>query len=163
MVELVFSTPINWITEAVYSGIVNKPIVLNGLQPFYTNVHIEEVEFSNPVTVRTISPIVVSFYKNKRTVYLNPLNTDFTKALKTNVLNKYIACKGRQPKDTHMSFALHSARERVLKVNFGYDYVIKAYDCVYTIGAKDNDFLAFALMAGLGMKTALGFGCVEIA
>ena len=162
-VSLVFSTPIDFIMNAVYSNILNKPITLNNLQPFHADVHVEKVEFTSPVTVMTVSPIVVAFYKNGRTTYLNPLNAGFTKALRDNAVNKYTACVGSQPKDPLIKFTLRSAHEKIIKVNFGYDYVIKAYDCIYTVEAKDDDFLSFSLSAGLGVKTALGFGCVEVA
>lgn len=123
------------------------------LKPFFINTK---------YTFRTMSPIYVKTVREvknaKREVDLYPNEPKFYERLHLNLLKKYELFYGQQAVDHFDFLKVHDVRTK--RVRIGESYRRCSLMTAAIEGSKE--LLKFAYDAGLGEKTAMGFGCIDV-
>lgn len=115
--------------------------------------------------VYTKSPIVVystfEIEGRKKTYYYSPYERDFSDMLRKNLINKYKALHGMEPKD--ISFIIKQLNNKKLNesvVRYK-GIIIKGWSGEFLMEGSP-ELLQLAYDTGLGSKNSQGFGCIEL-
>jgi len=147
----------------------HREVKLNGTSCRFTAVEVEmPVKARGPVTVRTLSPIVVySTLKDasgrKKTYYYNPWEREFQEKILENLKRKWAAFrKGEDPPPMEGAYIkpvkVSKRNEAIVKFK---GTVIKGWTGIYELYLPEPYF-SLAYDAGLGSKNSQGFGMVEV-
>lgn len=149
--------------------LVNNIIKSDSFRIFKNNVQIGSVECKAlkpiaPLKIRTLSPIVAySTFENestKKTYYYSPYEKEFSVMLQKNLIKKYGAINGREPKDCSFSISVTGTRQPRESVLIYKETVIKGWSGEFIIDGSE-ELLQIAYDAGLGSKNSQGFGCID--
>lgn len=123
------------------------------------------IKAGDKASVYTKSPIVAystfEIEGRKKTYYYSPYEKDFSEMLRKNLINKYKALYGLEPKDDSFTITplnKDKLNESVVKYK---GIVIKAWNGEFMMKGSP-ELLQLAYDTGLGSKNSQGFGCIEI-
>ena len=152
-----------------YEWIVNdnvknkKPIVFGtNVVPLIDAMVADEVYQS--CIVDTASPITVhsTFEKQdgrKITHYYEPTEKGFSEMVRNNLIRKYVSYHGVEPESADFSIKPYNCK-KLRRIDTSYDrIVIRAWRGSYEIDGSP-ELIKMALLAGIGERNAIGFGCV---
>jgi len=146
-----------------------REVKLNESSCHFTAVRVEmPVQASEPVMVRTLSPIVVyrtlrDLEGRKKTYYFTPWEREFQSLILDNLRRKWAALHGGGDpppmRGAYVRPVKVSKRNEVITTFKG--TVIKGWTGIYEI-CLPEPYFTLAYDAGLGSKNSQGFGMVEI-
>ncbi|MBS7006810.1 CRISPR-associated endoribonuclease Cas6 [Anaerostipes sp.] len=148
-----------YILNNILSG---KTLRLGNYSLELSSIDMIEERYTSPCLVKTLSPIVMySTFELKngaqKRYYYSPKEAEYSDLIKNNLLHKYKAFHGTEPKDDDFSIQLiKNGREKVLIYK---NNVIKGWDGIFKLSGS-QELIKAALEAGLGGRNALGFGAV---
>jgi CRISPR-associated endoribonuclease Cas6 len=156
--------------ESLMLHLVKKgEMKLNGTVCHLVTAEVEmPVKASGPITVRTLSPIVVystltDATSRKKTYYYNPWEQDFQEKILANLMRKWVAFhKCGEPPPLVRAYIKPlrvNKRNEVIAIFKG--TVIKGWTGIYELQLPEPYF-SLAYDAGLGSKNSQGFGMVEV-
>jgi len=137
-----------------------------GAQQFIVKrIKVEDNEdIKSECTLRTLSPVYTkTLRKNKegklKPYDLTPKDLKFNENLHRNLLERYYRYYGRKPKQDFFEITkIHTLKlKRVLIKNSYRRCTLMTFDV-----QAGKELLEFAYNTGLGEKTGLGFGCIEV-
>lgn len=136
--------------------IIGQNVKINNIETFHVNP--EEKEYF----IETLSPITVysTFRINdsKKTYYYSPKENDFNVMVKNNLVKKYIAYYGKEPKNSEFEINVMGKSKEVMKRYKG--FLIKGWIGNYKIKGSE-ELLKLAFNTGLGSKNSQGFGMIK--
>lgn len=128
-------------------------------------------EFKSPCTMRTISPVFVKTVRESddggktRMVEwdLYPNGGKFYENVHQNLLSRYGEFYGKKPEDDHFEILEISAfKPKRVKIGGGPNASMRRCSLMEFKLSASKELLKFIYDAGIGEKTGMGFGCVEI-
>lgn len=136
----------------------------------------ELLRVSPKIYFRSLSPMTLSIPnsdQNKASYYIRPEEPEFATAIRKNLLEKFIAIKGIEPKNKQLEFEFdrsyiqqRGGYERISKliwIKEG-DQVretkIKSFIAPFTLSGSE-ELIQCAYDSGIGEKNSLGFGMIE--
>lgn len=131
-----------------------------------SKIYTEYPHFNNTeYEINTLSPIVIyssiSVDGKQKTIYYHPHDTLFSNKLKENILRKFTAIHGQDPKDDEFEIKYIGKKEPKLSIIKYHKTIIKGYNGKYLI--KGNpELIRLAYFVGVGSKNSQGFGCFEV-
>jgi CRISPR-associated endoribonuclease Cas6 len=163
--------------EPIIKGIFNNSEISVGDKKSKMNFKISSIEkitepkFSEEMTYKTISPILISYnYEgNNSKTFLNPTDTDFKKLFIQNLINKYTAYFNFKHPHAKISFDYNfdiEINEKIkstlikIKADTAQETKLKAYFMTFTLKAP-VELQRLGYFAGFGEKNSLGFGCCD--
>ena len=121
-----------------------------------------KINFSNHCAFRTLSPVYLKTQEKVGDKFIEedlyPMNSKFYENLKGNLLERYEDFSGQKIDSTFFEAKVTGFKKKRVTINNSYrrcslmDIVLKA----------DQKLIEFAYDAGLGEKTAMGFGCIDV-
>lgn len=137
--------------------------------------HLKEPTFSDKMTFKTISPVLVTWKnspEDRYPQYLNPSRADhYGQCLLNNLVNKYNTFYGNaggmgsyQVNNILSEFKVkNTPKSRLITVKSGtpQESKLRAFHFSFDITAPEP-LLRLGYYAGFGEKNSLGFGCVEV-
>ena len=161
--RITISSAIDEFMEYLLSSVLieSNPINIGGAIVDISRVEVKDTpELSNKVQVCTLSPVTAySTLENKQTKFYNPFDMEFSQYIKNNLLHKYEAYYGKQPKYADCIIKPIGAVKEA-RVNYK-GFHIRAYNCELEMEGSE-ELLKMAYDAGIGGKNSQGFGCIEI-
>ena len=148
-----------YILNNIISG---KTLQLGAYALELSSIDTIEEQYTSPCLVKTLSPVVMysTFeLKNgvKKRYYYSPREAEYSDLIKNNLVHKYKAFHGTEPKNDEFSIQLiKDGREKVLVYK---NNIIKGWDGVFQLSGS-QELIKIALEAGLGGRNSLGFGSV---
>lgn len=135
----------------------------------YTVEQIPDPQFSNTMTFRTMSPVVISknvIYKDKPSAkYLSPDDEDFGECFAKNLIEKYntLPHNGSSGQPELESFeCIDSAKSRLITIREGLPEQTKVKGYIFSFRLKGSpELMKLGYEAGFGNLCSLGFGCVK--
>jgi CRISPR-associated endoribonuclease Cas6 len=135
-----------------------------------------DIEFTNTMYFRTISPMIIS--KNtepgqKYAQYLSPEEIVYGDLLVNNLVNKYVALAEKGQIQTNKGLALDEVpigllldgkpRQKLIKIKAGNESetFLKGYLFSFRLSAP-IELIRIGYYGGFGEKNSLGFGCCEV-
>lgn len=155
----------NFLDYVVRTAIVNDTMSILGQEVYVDNVRCMHMDIMSEKRIHTLSPIVTySTFEHdgrKKTYYYNPMEEEFSRLIKENLVKKYIAFNGKEPSERE--FTIKPAPNGRLKESIVIykGTVIKGWNGDFIISGSP-ELLTIGYNAGLGSKNAQGFGCIEI-
>ena len=125
---------------------------------------LEKPVFKDSIQFRTLSPIVIRTIKNGKTWDLPAGAPQFWEQLKDNLLKKYKQFHGNYDGNENITVNLNDKtvkQKRVIIKKGDLEIYHRAYQMRFGISA-DPRLLEFAYDVGLGEKTGMGFGMINI-
>lgn len=156
---------ISTIEDKFIEYVVNN-LLLEGIDIRGERIHVDKIELKLNTTnfgkIITKSPIVTysTFVVNsrKKTYYYNPKEKEFQEILANNLVKKYIAYFGKEPKNKYFEITPVSNLKESIVIYKG--TVIKGWNGIFKISGSD-ELINIAYDTGLGSKNSQGFGCFE--
>jgi CRISPR-associated endoribonuclease Cas6 len=138
-------------------------------------ITVEKIEYenqdikNNKIYIKTLSPITVYSTvinnSSKKTIYYTPLDEQFPKLIKDNLIKKYLAFYNLNEGDITFddSFIIKEKNNSKSKMIITYykNFLIKAWNGIFEIQG-DPKLLKIGYDAGFGSKNSQGFGLVEL-
>ncbi len=155
------SSPLKEIVSSVISAfLVEKKIKIDKLYGKITDIKILKTpRFDYSATFYTLSPILVRGYsehKKNPHVDLEPTDENFFEAVKKNLLKKYELFYGKKARGFEVVEVGRIRKKRIkIKDTYNTAWLMR----MKVVGVPS--VLTFAYEAGLGERTAMGFGMVE--
>ena len=123
---------------------------------------LSKINFTDHCTFRTLSPVYVKTQEKVGDKFteedLYPMNSKFYENLRANLVERFEEFYGQKIDSTFFEAKVTDFKKKRVTINNSYrrcslmDIVLKA----------DPRLIEFAYDAGLGEKTAMGFGCIDI-
>lgn len=163
-ISLYFSSVDNDFFKYVFNSIINVDEYVNIGQNTAAISKLELIKqnISQKETVVAMSPITIystllTPENNKKTYYYNPHEKEFSSYIRKNLINKYVALYGEEPKNDGFSIVPKSnIHECIIKYK---GFIVKGYTGTFEIeGAQELMDIAFC--AGLGGKNSQGMGLI---
>lgn len=145
--------------------------------------HIEQVEtiaepkFSSETKFIALSPIVLTTQKDSKkgriTYYYRPLDKKLPEAVRKSLISKHQTAYSRSPEDQNLKFEIdreyikhRGGPEKVSKLiklreGFPEETKVKSFLAPFTLTGS-TELMKTAWECGLGDKTSMGFGCVDV-
>lgn len=170
-----FHPPVTWIVtaaeEQVIQGLMNSLVHQGEFRWLNQEVQLESLRMETipritpPVVVETLSPItmyttLVNEQNQKRTHYYHYEDEAFSTLIAQNLVKKYVALTGEEPKETTFSLTPVHVRKRPVVVRYK-GFIIKGWNGRFKCTGSP-ELIRFALQVGLGGKSSQGFGCIEV-
>ncbi len=173
-VKLVVSSPVDKFCEFLVNGLLAKDSLRIGPAAFRiqgikvesplvvtdnANAHVE-----TEIRVKTLSPVVVYSTLlrpegSKYTCYFQPGDGDFSRLATENLYKKYQAVHGTIPPEGEVRIKpLRQPKMQIIKYK---NFVIKGYSGILSMRGPAS-LLQVAVDAGLGAKSSMGFGLLEL-
>ncbi|MGC8734788.1 MAG: CRISPR-associated endoribonuclease Cas6 [bacterium] len=137
----------------------------------YPSIFSTDKLYINKVAINLLSPITVySTLSNsenlKKTYYYSPLEKEFYKLIKLNLLKKYNSFYLTNLSEDNFNFNLEldffDYRRHSKVIMYKGNYVIKCFEGSFFVSGN-RDIIKFAYDVGLGAKNSQGFGMFDIA
>lgn len=135
------------------------------------NLKIDSVEIlkeaitDNVIEVTTLTPVVVySTLASRQTVYYSPEDYCFNNRIRENIIRKFSAFTGtpiEHLKDIDFQINVKKGRKIIKKVVKYKNFIIIGYLSTFVLRGESN-ILQFAYDCGIGDKSSLGFGLLQI-
>jgi len=173
-VKLVVSSPVDKFCESLVNGLLTK----DSLRIGPVTLRLQGVEVDRPVVVtdkasvhieteirvKTLSPVVVYSTLlrpegSKYTCYFQPGEGDFSRLAKENLYKKHQALYGCTPPEGEIQ--IKPLRQPKLQIVKYKGFVIKGYSGILSMRGPAS-LLQIAVDAGLGAKSSMGFGLLEM-
>ncbi len=156
---------ISTIEEKFIEYVVNN-LLFDGFVIREEKIHVDKIILKLNTTnfgkIITKSPIVAysTFEANgrKKTYYYNPKEKEFQEILANNLIKKYIAYFGKEPKNKYFEITPVSNLKENIVIYKG--TVLKGWSGIFQINGSD-ELVNIAYDTGLGAKNSQGFGCFE--
>lgn len=162
-VHFFFSTMRKYVGVALIEGLLEKPEVkIGGTEFVVSEINVmKEKEVGKREKFVTLSPINVTTVEEngrKKTVDLYPNNPKFYENLRKNLVKKYVAFYGREPKDDELRVRVVSSKPvRVQLKNTFHRASLMVFEAE---GSKE--LLEVGYKAGFGERNSMGFGMVKV-
>ncbi|MCM8901269.1 CRISPR-associated endoribonuclease Cas6 [Caldicoprobacter algeriensis] len=170
-ISLVVASPVERFLRELAEGMLrNDNLTIYGQRVMLTSVAVfpgfEDVDFSEEVTIKMLSPVVayntVKKGNSSRTVYFSPWDEWFSELVRINLERKYQLIYGQKLEGSDIRIEpLGPKDDRYCKVLQYKDTVIKGWNGIYRLRG-DRRLIKVAYEAGLGSKNSQGFGCFEV-
>ncbi|MBM7558357.1 CRISPR-associated endoribonuclease Cas6 [Marinitoga litoralis] len=161
--QMIISSADNQLMVNLMDQMFKNPII----ELINQKVKISKIDYSSIIPseefiVKTKSAITVysTFEKEnkKKTYYYSPFEEEFNELIKRNLINKYKAFYGIEPKNDNFNIThTKKPKEVILKYK---NIIIKGWMGEFKLNG-DPELLQFAYDSGIGSKNSIGFGCVE--
>lgn len=162
------SLQISTIEEEFMKYIINNVLLNEGIKLIGNHIQVEKVELKHMDVeegggrITTKSPIVVystfEIEGRKKTYYYNPKEKEFEEILRKNLIKKYMAYFGKEPKDKYFKITpIENLKESIVIYK---GTVIKGWNGIFEVNGSP-EILKLAYDVGLGAKNSQGFGCFE--
>lgn len=123
---------------------------------------LKDPDIKSNCTFRTLSPVYVKTIRGegnyRKEVDLYPNEPKFYEILHMNLLRKFELFYGHKPIDHFDFLGIHSTKTKRVKIDKDY----RRCSLLSITVEGSPELLKFAYDAGLGQKTAMGFGCLDI-
>jgi CRISPR-associated endoribonuclease Cas6 len=140
----------------------NQPLYLSSVQ-----VMMPPLFESGMTTIKTLSPITLRSTLSgqdgtRKTYFYSPLDREFPRLIRENLVKKYIAFTGREPGDDGLDLRpLYFSPEKNFHPVRYKDAIIKGYSGIFQLSGG-NELKQFAYDAGLGERNSQGFGMFDL-
>lgn len=163
-VNLYFSSINNDFFKYVFNSIINMEdtVYIGKNKASISKIQLINEKTSQKETVEAKSPITTystfTTYENrKKTYYYSPYEKEFSTNLQRNLINKYNALYGEQPKDSRFLIVpKNNIKETIIKYK---NFIIKGYTGTFDVEGS-QELMEMAFCAGLGSKNSQGFGLI---
>lgn len=105
----------------------------------------------------TCSPIVCYKTENKKTIYFDPSDIEFTNLLKNNLAKKFYLCY----EEEFPNFEIVNIKNIKKKIVHFRNTFYNAYHCKIIVNLTDRRLANVIMTTGLGSKNSMGFGMVN--
>lgn len=170
-VSLIVASPVERFLRELAEGMLgNDNLNICGQRLMLTSVAVfqgfEDVDFSEEVTIKMLSPVVayntVKKSGGSRTIYFSPWDEWFSELIRINLERKYQLIYGQKLQDGDIRIEPLGPKDaRYCKVLEYKNTVIKGWNGIYKLKG-DRRLIKVAYEAGLGSKNSQGFGCFEV-
>lgn len=162
---------ISCVDDKFLKYVLNNILLQKNINIYNNNIEIENIEVSNKkiennkISVYTKSPITVySTFKTNgknKTYYYNPFESEFSDLIKQNLIKKYAAFYGTEPKSKEFSIELLNIKKPKQSIVLYKNTVIKGWNGEFLLKGS-LELLNMAYNSGLGSKNSQGFGYIEL-
>ncbi|WGS65212.1 CRISPR-associated endoribonuclease Cas6 [Marinitoga aeolica] len=161
--QLIISSADNQLMMYLMDQMFKNPIIeLLNQKIKITKIDYSSIIPSEELLVKTKSAITVysTFEKDKKkkTYYYSPYETEFNELIKRNLINKYKAFYGKEPKSDN--FYIKQTKNPKEVISKYKNIIIKGWMGQFKLKG-DPELLQFAYDSGIGSKNSIGFGCIE--
>ena len=167
-IELKISSPMVEFMEELACNLARRPeFRLGGNQVVVEAINVEFMpEIHGEERIRMISPMtmystVKTVDGRRKTYYYSPVEKEFAKLIGENLVKKYRALYGEEPENVTFHIEPIGFKSGWLKIIKYKGTVIKGWMGDYRVDGA-QELIKLAYEAGLGAKTAQGFGMFEI-
>lgn len=167
VIDFLISSPDDYLIKSLVEGFLDDLTVnFIGENLFVQKVELLPIpDFKDKITVKTLSPIIVRTKKeidgNLKVWDLAP-GDKFFKNLEKNLINKYLKYNNLDETDKKIKIysEMRSVKSKRISIEKGDERTFHRAYMMDLILEGDKELLKFAYDAGLGEKSALGFGMV---
>ncbi len=162
--SIIFSSHRSDVVEAFVKGVLEEPVLKIGDEKMeISQVEVlKEPEFSNIMTFKTLSPIVVSVSRAEARVnkkrYLYPVDPRWYVNLEKNMKRRYRKFLGEEYSGKLEIEVVKYAKPKRYNIKGTY---VRASKLTFRVRG-DPEIIKINYQSGFGERTAQGFGCVEI-
>lgn len=167
-IKLRFSTGDSVVGVKFYNGILRlkKEDYIHNIGTGRFRIELIKPEKEKSITsiFKTLSPVVVeriglSGSKNPKERYTIPSEPNFEESLLENLIRRYKAIKGEEPRINSFRFEPLKIKEEVIR---HYGGVVRGFRGSFRIVSDSEELLRFIYLYGLGLRTGQGFGYLEV-
>lgn len=166
--KLIISSPLDPLLQSLAEHLIRKKSLKIGENTlFLESIAVGfKPTLERETVIKMLSPVTIystleSADGRKKTYYYNPLEKEFSKLARENIVKKYKALNGTEPpsKDFQISPLTFDKRNEVIVKYKG--FIIKGWMGKFILKGE-RELLQLAYDAGIGSKNSQGFGCFEV-
>ena len=169
-IDFLISSPDDYLIKTLVEGFLEDQTVnFIGEDLLVQKIELLPVpDFEEKVNVNTLSPIIVRTKKEvdgKLKIWdLNPGDEQFYRNLENNLINKYKEFNGFEETDKKIiiSSEMRNVKRKRITIDKGEEQTFHRAFLMDLVLEGDLDLIKFAYDAGLGEKSGLGFGMVDL-
>ena len=169
-IDFLISSPDDYLIKTLVEGFLEDQTVnFIGEDLLVQKIELLPVpDFEEKVNVNTLSPIIVRTKKEvdgKLKIWdLNPGDEQFYRNLENNLINKYKEFNGLEETDKKIiiSSEMRNVKRKRITIDKGEEQTFHRAFLMDLVLEGDLDLIKFAYDAGLGEKSGLGFGMVDL-
>ena len=166
----ILSSPDTKVVESIISGLLKEPYFNLYKEKFVVfNIKaLKQKNIKNFCTFKTLSPILVRVKRQqedgKVVVWeLYPTDKKFYENISKNLVKKYEKYYGKYLTDDHFNITdVEEFKPKSIVIGSGKRATYNRCSLMTFSVDASNELLQFAYDAGLGEKTAMGFGCLDV-